>query len=94
MEFLKDALKPLREVQAFNDAMINLSHSPILGVLVGFVLTFMVQSSSASICMLIALASQGVLPLTAAIPILEPVQQHCYHLLERIKMRGVQQSFT
>lgn len=70
MEFLKDALKPLREVQAFNDAMINLSHNPILGVLVGFVLTFMVQSSSASIGMLIALASQGVLPLTAAIPIL------------------------
>lgn len=70
MEFLKDALKPLREIQAFNDAMVNLSHNPILGVLVGFVLTFMVQSSSASIGMLIALASQGVLPLEAAIPIL------------------------
>lgn len=70
MEFLKDALKPLREIQAFNDAMVNLSHNPILGVLVGFGLTFMVQSSSASIGMLIALASQGVLPLEAAIPIL------------------------
>jgi phosphate:Na+ symporter len=70
MEILKDALKPLREIQAFNDAMINLSHNPILGVLVGFVLTFVVQSSSASIGMLIAIASQGALPLTAAIPIL------------------------
>lgn len=70
MEFLKDALTPLREVKAFTDAMVNLSHNPWLGVLVGFVLTFMVQSSSASIGMLIALASQGVLPLAAAIPIL------------------------
>jgi len=70
MEFLSDALKPLKEIQAFNDAMIDLSHNPFLGVLVGFVLTFMVQSSSASIGMLIALASQGVLPLAAAVPIL------------------------
>jgi len=70
MEFLSDALKPLKEIQAFNDAMIDLSHNPFLGVLVGFVLTFMVQSSSASIGMLIAPASQGVLPLAAAVPIL------------------------
>jgi phosphate:Na+ symporter len=70
MELLKDALKPLREIQAFNDAMVDLSHNPVLGVLVGFVLTFLVQSSSASIGMLIALASQGLLPLSAAIPIL------------------------
>ncbi len=70
MEFLKDALKPLRELEAFNTMMISLSHHPVLGVLVGFCLTFIVQSSSASIGMLIALASQGVLPLAAALPIL------------------------
>lgn len=70
MEFLKDALKPLRELQAFTDMMLTLSHNPVLGVLVGFFLTFIVQSSSASIGMLIALASQGALPLEAALPIL------------------------
>lgn len=70
MEFLKDALSPLKEIPAFTDAMLNLGQNPILGVLVGFGLTFMVQSSSASIGMLIALASQGVLPLAAAVPIL------------------------
>jgi phosphate:Na+ symporter len=70
MEFLKDALKPMRELQVFNDMMAGLSHNPILGVLVGFILTFIVQSSSASIGMLIALASQGALPLEAALPIL------------------------
>lgn len=70
MEFLKDALKPLRELEAFNTMMVSLSHHPVLGVLVGFALTFIVQSSSASIGMLIALASQGILPLAAALPIL------------------------
>ncbi|GAU79953.1 Na/Pi cotransporter family protein [Fusibacter sp. 3D3] len=70
MEFLKDALKPLRELEAFNTMILSLSHHPVLGVLVGFALTFIVQSSSASIGMLIALASQGVLPLAAALPIL------------------------
>jgi phosphate:Na+ symporter len=70
MEFLKDALKPLRELEAFNTMMGTLGHNPILGVLIGFGLTFVVQSSSASIGMLIALASQGILPLEAALPIL------------------------
>lgn len=70
MEFLKDALKPLRELESFNTMILSLSHHPLLGVLVGFALTFIVQSSSASIGMLIALASQGVLPLAAALPIL------------------------
>lgn len=70
MEFLKDALKPMRELPVFNDMMLELSHNPILGVLVGFILTFVVQSSSASIGMLIALASQDALPLVAALPIL------------------------
>ena len=70
MDFLSGALKPLREVEAFNTLMISLSDHPILGVLVGFGLTFIVQSSSASIGMLIALASLGALPLSAALPIL------------------------
>ena len=70
MEFLKESLKPLRELESFNVMMTTLSHNPFLGVLVGFGLTFVVQSSSASIGMLIALASQGALPLAAALPIL------------------------
>ena len=70
MEFLKDALKPLRGIQAFNDLMVSFGDHPSLGVLIGFLLTLTVQSSSASIGMLIALASQGALPLAAAMPIL------------------------
>ena len=70
MEFLKDSLKPLRELEAFTNIMASIGHNPVLGVFVGFGLTFVVQSSSASIGMLIALASTGVLPLSAALPIL------------------------
>lgn len=70
MEFLKDSLTPLREVQAFKDLLVSFGTNPILGLLIGFGLTFIVQSSSAAIGMLIALASQGLLPIDAALPIL------------------------
>lgn len=70
MEFLKDSLVPLREVQAFKDVLVSFGTNPVLGLLIGFALTFIVQSSSASIGMLIALASQGLLPIEAALPIL------------------------
>lgn len=70
MEFLKDALTPLREVEAFKELLISFGANPVLGLLIGFALTFIVQSSSASIGMLIALASKGLLPIEAALPIL------------------------
>ena len=70
MTYMKDAMSPLREVQAFKDMLVNFGHNPILGILMGFTLTLLVQSSSASIGILLALASQGMLPLEAALPIL------------------------
>lgn len=70
MSYMKDALHPLREVQAFKDALINFGKNPLLGILMGFTLTMLVQSSSASIGILIALASQGMLPMESALPIL------------------------
>ncbi len=70
MEFLKDSLTPLREIQAFKDLLVSFGSNPLLGLLIGFGLTFIVQSSSASIGMLIALASQGLLPIESALPIL------------------------
>ncbi len=70
MEFLKDALRPLREWEYFSTLILTLSKYQILGVLVGFGLTFIVQSSSASISILVALAASGALPLAAALPIL------------------------
>ncbi len=70
MDFMKEAVKPLAEFQGFTDMLANFGHNPILGVLMGFAITAIVQSSSASMGMLIALASQGLIPITAALPIL------------------------
>ncbi len=70
MEFMKDAVKPLSEYQGFRDALVYFGEHQILGVLAGFLITGIVQSSSASMGMLIALASEGLIPLSAALPIL------------------------
>ncbi|HGM3801876.1 TPA: Na/Pi cotransporter family protein [Clostridioides difficile] len=70
MEFMKDAVAPLAEYKAFTDALLYFSKNPVLGILAGFAITGIVQSSSASMGMLIALASQGILPLSSALPIL------------------------
>lgn len=70
MEFMKDAVKPLAEYKGFTDALVSFGHRPILGLLLGFAITGIVQSSSASMGMLIALATQGLIPLSSALPIL------------------------
>ena len=70
MDFMKEAVKPLAGYQGFTDLLLSFGHHPILGVLMGFAITAIVQSSSASMGMLIALASQGLIPITAALPIL------------------------
>ena len=70
MDLMKEAVKPLAGYQGFTDMLLSFGHHPILGVLMGFAITAIVQSSSASMGMLIALASQGLIPITAALPIL------------------------
>ena len=70
MNAMSDAMKPLREVAAFREFMLAIQHNPILGVLTGLGLTAIVQSSSATIGILQALALQGLIPIEAALPIL------------------------
>ncbi|MGL6105317.1 Na/Pi cotransporter family protein [Romboutsia sp.] len=70
MDFMKEAVEPLAEFKGFTDALIIFGQKPLLGLLAGFVITAVVQSSSASMGMLIALAAQGIIPLPAALPIL------------------------
>ena len=70
MDFMKEAVKPLAGYQGFTDMLLSFGHHPILGVLMGFAITAIVQSSSASMGMLLALASEGLIPLSSALPIL------------------------
>lgn len=70
MAMMSDAVIPLREYPGFVEFIKTFSDQPILGLLVGVVMTFLIQSSSATIGILIAMASQGLIPLEGAIPVL------------------------
>lgn len=69
MDMMGSGLKPLAELPAFTNIMTSLNN-PILGMLAGFALTTIVQSSSASIGLVQALASQGLISINLAFPIL------------------------
>ena len=66
MTNMGDALAPLSESQMFKDMMSTFSN-PLLGVLIGLVFTAIIQSSSASVGVLMALAGQGVVPIESAV---------------------------
>ena len=70
MDFMKEAVQPLAEYKGFTDLLLTFGTYPLLGLLLGFGITAIVQSSSASMGMLVALASQGLIPLSSALPIL------------------------
>lgn len=69
MDMMGGGLKPLAGVPAFTTIMTSLNN-PFLGMLVGLGLTTLVQSSSASIGLLQALAGQGLISINIAFPIL------------------------
>ena len=52
------------------DMLMILSRNPLTGVLAGMILTILIQSSAATIGLTMALASQGLITLDAAIPII------------------------
>lgn len=69
MEAMSSAVSSLRNVPQFREIFLMFSN-PILGVLVGAVLTGIIQSSSASVGILQALAGTGQVTYGAAIPII------------------------
>ena len=70
MESMKVAVNPLAEYKGFTDLLATFGKYPVLGLLLGFGITAIIQSSSAAMGMLVVLASQGLVPLAAALPIL------------------------
>lgn len=69
MGMMSDAMVPLRESQAFVDLMTRFSN-PLLGILAGAIFTAVIQSSSASVGILQALAVSGVIGLENAVFVL------------------------
>ncbi len=68
MELMSGAVAPLAGMPEFNQAFIAFSN-PLLGILIGAVVTGVIQSSAASIGMLQALSLTGGVTFGAAIPI-------------------------
>ncbi|MBR5871852.1 MAG: Na/Pi cotransporter family protein, partial [Clostridia bacterium] len=69
METMTDAVSGLKNIPAFQEMFIMFKN-PILGVIVGAILTAIIQSSSASVGILQALAATGAVSFGAAIPII------------------------
>lgn len=70
MDMMGKAVMPLRDYPGFIDFIGAFASNPILGILIGMLMTVIVQSSSATIGILIAMAGQGLIPLEGAIPVL------------------------
>ena len=66
---MSESMEPLRDYPGFVTMMTKFEN-PILGVLAGTAITAIIQSSSASLGILQAIANQGVIPLHSAMYII------------------------
>ena len=69
MDMMGAAMEPLQDSEAYLKIMTKL-RNPLLGILVGAVFTAVIQSSSASVGILQALAATGMIPLESAVYVL------------------------
>ena len=69
MDTMSTAVEPLAEQPEFSHILLMFSN-PVLGMLVGLILTAVIQSSSASIGILQALCATGVVSYATAIPLI------------------------
>jgi len=69
MDMMGTSMAPLEESEAFVSLMTKFSN-PILGILAGALFTAVIQSSSASVGILQALASGGLIPFSSAVFVL------------------------
>ncbi len=69
MSTMEGAVSPLRDVPEFQQLFIMFSN-PILGIIVGALVTAIIQSSSASVGILQALSTTGLITYSSAIPII------------------------
>jgi phosphate:Na+ symporter len=70
LEAIDDAMRPFRTYQPFIDLMQTLGNNPLLGAVVDAIFTVIIQSSSATVAIVITLASSGLIGLPAGIAIM------------------------
>lgn len=69
MGLMSSSMKPIAGLEIFKEIIIIMGRYSILGVLVGVIMTAIVQSSSATTSILVALAAAGTIDMKIAFPI-------------------------
>ena len=70
LTLMSKAMEPLKHLPAFTELTVRLSHSPVLGVFIGTMITMLVQASSATISILQNVYQEHLITLKAALPVL------------------------
>ncbi|MBI3995461.1 MAG: Na/Pi cotransporter family protein [Nitrospirae bacterium] len=70
LKLLSDGMAPLRDNEIARRMLLSVHEVPIWGILISALLTALLHSSAATIGIAIASASQGLLPLASAVPII------------------------
>jgi phosphate:Na+ symporter len=70
LEAIDSAMEPFREYEPFLNWMERLGSNPFLGALVGAIFTVIIQSSSATVAIVVTLAGSGLIALPAGIAIM------------------------
>ncbi|MFT5170553.1 MAG: phosphate:Na+ symporter [Candidatus Marinamargulisbacteria bacterium] len=66
LKIMGSFLKPLKEIPAFSEALVQFGQVPLYGVIAGMIITMIIQSSSATTGMIVALGSLGLIDLQSA----------------------------
>jgi len=67
---MSHAVRPLRNYAPFLDLLVNIYHNPLLGIAVAAIFTAIIQSSSATTAIVIAMSIQGIIGIESAIPLI------------------------
>jgi len=70
MDAMSGAVDGLKDMPQFQNLLVFFKNNPVMGILVGTLLTAIIQSSSASVGILQAMSLTGTIPYTTAIPII------------------------
>ncbi|MDO4925093.1 MAG: Na/Pi symporter [Turicibacter sp.] len=70
LEIVKSSMNPIVSSDLFQRLIFNVQGNPLMCILLGMSITFLIQSSSASTAILISLVSTGSITLYTAIPVL------------------------
>ncbi len=70
MDIMEGAMSHLKDKPWLADAFVSMGRQPVLGIITGAALTALIQSSSASIGILQAVAASGLVSFSSAVPII------------------------